>query len=339
MHARPPGFSDVAQRREVRRPPALADRLEHLDRHDAVVDAAFVAVVLHAELDAIRQAGAGDALARIRRLRVGQRQAGHAMSRRGRRSRRSRPSRSRSRAHVRPGRQAQLVEHAPVLRLLRLRQRHRGVAAVTAPTSTSSSGRATAGRSRCRGRSARRCCGAPAACVFAIQRVLEAQRASVTRPRPKKARSRTDWFAASTVSSRARSGVSQSPAHVAFGEADVAALQRVRRDAPAVHDEHGRRLAVRLADAQPGAVGQQDVQLAVARAGAAARAARGPRPACRAVRRRSGRRGRQRDVVRGKTWISGSRGGSGGTGLEKKGTRFAPQLRGLPVDARQRRRA
>ena len=53
---------------EVRRPPAFADRLDHLDADDCVVVAADVAVVLDADVHAIREPGLPNAIARQCRL-------------------------------------------------------------------------------------------------------------------------------------------------------------------------------------------------------------------------------------------------------------------------------
>ncbi len=51
------GLQPLAQDVEVGRPVRLANRLEHLDRDDAVVGAADVAVILQPDVDAIGKAG------------------------------------------------------------------------------------------------------------------------------------------------------------------------------------------------------------------------------------------------------------------------------------------
>ena len=90
---------------------------------------------------AARAVSAGDPAARFRAPRI----------------RRSRPSRSRSPAHRRPAPRPSARDDARVFRPLRLGQRL-ARRARTAPTSRSSSRRATGGRNRCRGHSGTRCC-------------------------------------------------------------------------------------------------------------------------------------------------------------------------------------
>ena len=64
LHAgRAAGLEPVAQLAEIGRPIFLADGLEHLDRGDAVIDAALVAIVLQLDVDAVREARLEDALA------------------------------------------------------------------------------------------------------------------------------------------------------------------------------------------------------------------------------------------------------------------------------------
>ena len=57
------GREPVAQLPEEDRPVSLADRLEHLDRGDAVVDAALVAIVLQLDLHLLGEPRLGDARA------------------------------------------------------------------------------------------------------------------------------------------------------------------------------------------------------------------------------------------------------------------------------------
>src|SRR5690606_19305960 len=71
------GLQATPQGLEVRRPVALADGLEHLDRDDAVVAAGFVAVVAQREARAFVVAGALDARARPLELLGRQREAGY----------------------------------------------------------------------------------------------------------------------------------------------------------------------------------------------------------------------------------------------------------------------
>jgi hypothetical protein len=52
------GLQPLAQRVEIDRPVFLAHRLEHLDRGDAVIGPALVAVVLQLDLHPVRQPGA-----------------------------------------------------------------------------------------------------------------------------------------------------------------------------------------------------------------------------------------------------------------------------------------
>jgi hypothetical protein len=54
----------VTQLRKIIRPELLADRLDHLDRGDAVITIALVAIVLQPDLDLVVQAGFLNALLR-----------------------------------------------------------------------------------------------------------------------------------------------------------------------------------------------------------------------------------------------------------------------------------
>jgi hypothetical protein len=76
--ARPPGFRHLLQLREVARPEALADRLEHFDGDDVVVLAAHVAVVGQREVGEVGEALLLRACPRPFQLRRRQRDAMHA---------------------------------------------------------------------------------------------------------------------------------------------------------------------------------------------------------------------------------------------------------------------
>ena len=73
-----PGFQPFAQAVEIDRPVFLAHRLEHLDRGDAVIGAALVAVILQLDLHPVRQPRLGHPRHGIIVLRLRNGQTGHA---------------------------------------------------------------------------------------------------------------------------------------------------------------------------------------------------------------------------------------------------------------------
>ena len=79
---------------EVGGPVLLADRLDHLDRDDRVVAAACLAVVLEADVDAVRDAGGRGAVAGQGRLLAGERQGRHVSPPAGRLDREGPPARA-----------------------------------------------------------------------------------------------------------------------------------------------------------------------------------------------------------------------------------------------------
>jgi hypothetical protein len=80
MHARA-GFQRPPHDAAVRGPIALTDRLEPLDRRDAVVAPGDVALVLKAQACALGEPDAGDVLACVHSLRIGQANTGDAATR------------------------------------------------------------------------------------------------------------------------------------------------------------------------------------------------------------------------------------------------------------------
>ena len=58
-------FQAISQRFEIDGPIFLANRLEHLNRGDPIIKPRFIAVILHLDLDLIRQARAGNPINRV----------------------------------------------------------------------------------------------------------------------------------------------------------------------------------------------------------------------------------------------------------------------------------
>ena len=157
----PPGRSARIDRLEVRRVVLGADRLEHLDRDDGVVLALDVAVVAQLDVDQVLEAGRADPLAGEVVLLPRDRDGGHpAAELAGGVEGEAAPA-GPDLEDVHPGREPGALGDPPVLgplgvgeRLVRRARRPRW--------STSSSRPGTGGRSRCPGRSGRRCSCAPA---------------------------------------------------------------------------------------------------------------------------------------------------------------------------------
>ena len=218
----------------------VPDRLDHLDRHQLVVAAAQIAVVARRQRRCCRRArpdsrareqgvlllrdrGGGDVAAVA--LRGVQREAAPAGA---------------DLEHVVAGLQVELAADAVELAPAALRASDMSGRVEDALTSTSSSGRETSERTRCRGRSARRCSCAAAAARVAAERVQQlAQR---------RGQSRVDRLRAS----RARRGCGPADAtsatscrcapvalHVRFARADRAAEREIAVEARVmnVHDD------------------------------------------------------------------------------------------------------
>ncbi len=117
----------AVDRREVDRQLAVADRLEHLDRRHVGEGLGERAVVLQPDVDAVGQAGCGGALAGERGLLLGQGDPGDAGAEPARGVQREAAPAAADLEHVRVGSEAELLADAPVLGLLRLLERHRGI--------------------------------------------------------------------------------------------------------------------------------------------------------------------------------------------------------------------
>jgi hypothetical protein len=121
------GDERVADRREIRRPVALAHGLDHLDRRDGVEASAHVAVVL--QRSSTRSASpASRTRSRAHSVwRADSEMPGHAMSRPRGRLREPAPAGA-DLEHVRVGTERERPEQPVVLRLLRRLERARGIA-------------------------------------------------------------------------------------------------------------------------------------------------------------------------------------------------------------------
>ena len=220
---RPPGRAPRRRRRRRpgstphRRPPASRSTRWRRSCPD-------VAVVMQLDVDAVGEAGCGDPLAGqvVLRLRDGDASSRGSPARR-RRTARSRPSRCRSRGRDCPGSRpasSAMRRYFDALgvgeRLVRMSRRER--------SSRSSSRPARAGRSRCRGRSARRCCGETrfACCGCGGGRWSAPRLGRDPPPARRTGPARGGWRPPSEMSAT-RSGLDQRPSTIGLAAADLTA--------------------------------------------------------------------------------------------------------------------
>ena len=232
------GNEGAPDRAEIRRPPTLAHGLDHLDRGDAVIRFADVAIVLQPKLHAFGDTALRDALACVGGLRVRQRNAGDAPPG-GRGVRRETAPAAADFENVRVAAARDFREHARVFRALRDFERQ--VAAAVEQ-------RCRIGHRRIEPEAVERvaevvvrddvlACAAPG---------VRAQQVAQTQERAHPGAAVEDAFERRLVGREHRQELRQvgrvpAAVDVGFGKRDIAAVQRIGGDLPVVkRDDCGR---------------------------------------------------------------------------------------------------